>query len=422
MTNAQIAPGTRDDLSGGTIRRKSSMMSKGAAAGLAIVLLIVGLAGGVVVGKYVLSSSSSGGGSAAVTSITETGSSLIFPAMSLWGPGFSKLYPNVNVTPQSTGSGTGQSSAEAGTVDIGGTDVWLNTTTASQDTLLNFPSAISAQLIFYNLPGISSSTHLNLNGTIIAMIYSGAITNWNNPLIQAANPGVSLPSNAIVPIHRSDGSGDTGMFSSMCELSWTGWTFGHGTTIKWIASSPSYNGNGGMVTGLSNTQYGIAYIGISYLSQASAAGLGYAALGDNLANSATGGTDAANYVLPTSQNIAYDANLGLQYLAPPSLAVSLILGGDVVGTTNGPTIYPGEGGTNPTAAYPTPYPDVNLEYLLIQEHPKDLSHQKYVVQFLEWILSYGQTSQYLSAVNFLPLTPAIIGYDMSSLQLVSVSN
>lgn len=414
MSSSTSVPATNDDLSQGTARRRRSGYSIAVIAVVGILLLGAGLGTGVVLQKYVLAGG--GGGGSNSVSITETGSSLIFPLFQLWGPAYEKLYPNVNISGASTGSGTGISSAEAGTVDIGGTDAFINTTVASKYHLLDIATAISAQLVFYNLPGISQ--HLKLNGTVLAMIYAGKITAWNDPLIQAANPGVTLPSNTIVPIHRGDGSGDTFMFTSFCYLSWSGWPYKYGTTTGWTSNSPAANGNSGMVTTLQNTKYGIAYIGISYLDQASSAGLSYAALGDQAAN--VNGTNPANYALPTPQNISQDANLGLQYLKPPSLAVSLILGGSANAATSGLSL--GAGGTMPSSEYPTPYPIVNLENLLISDSPSSQSHAKQVVQFLEWALSYGNdATQFMTPVHFLPLTPAVVGYDMAALQGVPVA-
>ncbi len=398
--------------------------SKGMAIALVAVLVIAGIAGSFYYYEYVYKGkSSSGGGNNNNTTctsgcggptaytISETGSSLIYPYMQVLGPNFTKLYPNVQISPDSTGSGTGISSAEQGLVDIGGTDAYLDPANASKYGLINVPIAISAQLVYYNLPGVSA--HLNLNGTVLAKIYAGAITNWNDPEIQAANPGVTLPSNPIVPLHRSDGSGDTFMFTSLCYMSWNGWTAGYGTSITWPAGQSGYKGNSGMVTGLQSTKYGIAYIGISYESEANAAGLGYAALGDQAAN--VNGTNPANYILPTPTTISEDANLGLENLQPPSVAVSLILGG-VPGATD---LKLGQGGTLPSTTYPNPYPDTNLEYTLVKTSPTNAAKQFYVVKFLEWSLQAG--GSYTAQVNFLPLTAAVIGYDMEALNSVSVS-
>jgi phosphate transport system substrate-binding protein len=404
---------SNDDLSTVRSGRRSAGYSGAVLAVVAVVLLLLGLGAGIAVQRYVLGG---GSGTSSTVTISETGSSLIFPLFQLWAPAYHTLHPEANVVPTSTGSGTGISSAESGTTDIGGTDAYINGSVASQYHLLDIATAISAQLVFYNLPGVSG--HLNLNGSVIAKIYGGAITKWNDPEIAAANPGVTLPDQSIIAIHRSDGSGDTYMFTQFCYLSWSGWPYGYGTSASFPTSGNvgTGQGNSGMVTTLQNTPYGIAYIGISYKTQATSAGLQYAALGDQAAN--VDGTNPANYILPTPQNISQDANLGLVNLQPPSLAISLILGG-VPGAI---LLTKGGGGTMPTTANPTPYPIVNLENLLISTSPSSQSHMRDVVQFLEWSISYGQSNaQFMVPVNFLPLTPAVIGYDMLALQGVPIS-
>lgn len=406
------SPTTNDSLTGATPRgSRRRTLGAGIAIAIAVILLIVGVGIGYAVGNYY------GGSSSSSVTVSETGSSLIYPYLQLLSNNFTHEYPNVHLSPASTGSGTGISSAESNVIDMGGTDAYLLPGTAAQYNLINVPIAISSQIAVYNVPGIT--THLNLNGTVLAMIYQGVITNWNDPLIQAANPGVSLPSHTITPIHRSDGSGDTFMWTSLCYMSWSGWKQGYGTTVSWPLG-PGEQGNPGMVTGVQNTPYGLAYIGISYLSQVEGiSGLQYAAMGDQNANVngtvSASGTGQANYIMPTPQNISADATLGLQNLQPPSVAISLILGG-VPGATN---LQLGKGGTLAPAGM-SPYPDTNLEYLLISTHPSSASHQKWVVTFLEWALTYGAT--YAPGAHFLPLTAEVVGYDMLALDAVPVSS
>jgi phosphate transport system substrate-binding protein len=410
------------ELSSTPQRRRTGTVGTGVAIAIAVVLLVVGIGAGYYIGNTTKSSSSS-----STIQLTETGSSLLYPLMVSWGPNYTSYNSQVVLAPESTGSGTGQSYAEQGLVNIGASDGYLSN--ASATNLLNLPVAFSAQLIYYNLPGISA--HLNLNGTILAMIYGGAITTWNNPLILAAQPASvqsqlnSLASKTIVPIKRSDSSGDTFIFTSYCFMSWSGWTYKYSTSA--LSGSPwtGETGNSGVVQGLKTTTNSIGYVGISYESAAS--GLQYAALGDNLANSASGGTNPANYILPSAQNVSQDANLGLTHLqySQYQLAVSLILGGSPSGAIN---ITLGGGGTNPTNASPTPYPIVNLEYTLIKTAPtgKTVTSAALAatVHFLQWAISYGNfapngaPSSYIDLVNFIPLTPEVIGYDQQALAQV----
>ncbi|MFZ0891087.1 MAG: substrate-binding domain-containing protein [Thermoplasmata archaeon] len=390
-------------------RRRTGTIGTGVAIAIAIVLLLVGIGAGYFIGAYLTKTSSS------KTQITETGSSLLYPLMNIWGPNFtSQVNSNIVLSTDSTGSGTGQSYAEQGLIDIGASDGYLSN--ASTSSLVNVPVAISAQLVVYNIPGLSAGTHLNLNGSILAMIYAGVITTWNNPLIVAANPGVSLPTNTIVPFVRSDSSGDTFLFSSLCYMSWAGWTYGYSTkafantAVKWTGEM----GNTGMVGAVTTTAYSIAYVGISYeKSVTGISGVNWAAVGDAAANSASGGVNATNYVLPSAATIGQDANLALSNLqfASYGLSISLILGGASNGQAINITL--GGGGKLPTTQYPTPYPITNLEYTLVKTTSRP--NTAAFVQFLEWAISFGNLPVYLNQVNFVPLTSDIVGLDMQEL-------
>ncbi len=399
----------------------------GAAIAIAIVLLLVGIAAGYFVYPTVNPKSSSSGSS--VPALSETGSSLFYPLMTRWAANYSAA----TITPASSGSGTGQDEAIHNLVNLGASDGYL--TNASADNVANFPAAISAQYIFYNLPGVSG--HLNLNGTVLADIYDGTITNWNDSLIQAANPSVTLPSATIVPYARSDSSGDTFLFTSYVYMSTASWPYGKPSTAS-LTTVDSHvtgaTGNSGMVSGAAKTEYSIAYIGVSYAASAIAGGLQYAAVGDNLSLSASGGTNAANYVLPTggaSGTIAQDANLGLQQIdfGTYGMAVSLILGGSWAGAVN---LVAGGGGSNPTSASPNPYPIVNLEYLIIKLSPTagtavTSANLAATVTFLQWAISTGNwgagsvPSEWIDQVGFLPLTAEVAGYDAQILASVSTS-
>jgi phosphate transport system substrate-binding protein len=428
-------PPPADNLSGTGRSKRASTIGMGVAIAIAIVLLLVGLAGGYFLYPAVNKSTSSSTGTSQIQ-ITETGSSLLYPLMEKFGPAYTAYNPNVVLSPASTGSGTGQSYAEQGLINIGASDGYL--ANASATNLINVPVAISAQLIWYNLPGVTA--HLNLNGTVLAMIYNGSITTWTNPLIMSAQSttvqgqltsfaSANPSDNTITVVKRADSSGDTFLFTSMCYMSWSGWPYGYSTSaLSGLTGSHVLpeTGNSGMVTGVQSQIGAIAYVGISYTPSGS--GINYAALGDDNSLSASGGVDAANYVLPSSANISQDANLGLTHLqySTYQLAVSLILGGSPAGAIN---LTKGGGGTAPTSQYPTPYPDANLEYTLIKTAPTGNTVTSTAlaatVLFLQWAISYGNyqaggvTSSYLTSVNFVPLTPEVQGYDQQELASVS---
>jgi len=148
--------------------------------------------------------------------LSETGSSLMAPLFTQgWGPAYHAQFPQVSISPASTSSGTGILSAAAGTTDIGASDAYLSPADVSKYTdLVNIPLAVAALMVIYHVPGLSPSTHLNLNGKVLAQIFGGTITTWNDPAIKKLNPGVTLPGTAIVLVHRSDTSGSTFLFTS----------------------------------------------------------------------------------------------------------------------------------------------------------------------------------------------------------------
>jgi phosphate transport system substrate-binding protein len=205
---------------------------------------------------------------AAGVSLVETGSSLLYPLFNIWVPHFEKAHPGVKVTTQSTGSGAGIAQAISGVVQVGASDAYMSDQQIKQNPdILNIPLAISAQAINYNLPGLNNK-HIKFSGPVLAGIYTGKITKWNDPAIEKLNPGLKLPEHQIIPVHRTDGSGDTFIFSQYLDFSTPSWanTVGYGTTVSWpaVQGGLGANGNPGMVEALKQNPYAIAYIGVSF--------------------------------------------------------------------------------------------------------------------------------------------------------------
>jgi phosphate transport system substrate-binding protein len=308
--------------------------------------------------------------------VTETGSTLMYPLFNLWAGGYSDKFSGSTIQTAGTGSGTGISSAENGTIDIGASDAYLSPSVANTNPdLKNVPLAISAQLVAYNVPGVL--THLKLSGKVLAAIYEGQITKWNDSAIASLNPGVTLPSIPIVTLHRSDSSGDTFLFTSYLSKadSPTGWAakVGYNTTVPWPAAPGALGetGNSGMVSGCKATPGCVAYIGISYQTQVLQAALGYAQLGNA----------KGQYVAPTASSIAAEA-AGFVKKTPSNGTISMIYGS----INNG-------------------YPIVNYEYAIVSTNQSSSSTAKNVRSVLEFAISpkYGNNSSYLNQVNFQPL-------------------
>ena len=307
--------------------------------------------------------------------VTETGSTLLYPLFNLWAGGYGEKYPSVTIQTAGTGSGTGISEAENGTIDIGASDAYLSSSVASANpNLRNIPMAISSQIVAYNVPGVLS--HLKLSGKVLSQIYQGQITKWNDSSIASANPGITLPATPIVTLHRSDSSGDTFLFStylSKADPSGWGTKIGFNTTVPWPAAPGALGetGNSGMVTGCKATPGCIAYVGISYLTQSLQAGLGYASL-----QNAKG-----QYEVPTQASITAEAAAFINK-TPANGTISMIYG-----SANGG------------------YPIINYEYAIVSTHQSSSSTAKNIRSVLEWAINpkYGANTSYLSQVNFQPL-------------------
>jgi phosphate transport system substrate-binding protein len=312
-------------------------------------------------------------------SLSETGSTLLYPLFRTWAQAYQGQFPDVKITTAGTGSTKGISSAAEGKVDIGGSDAYLSSATVAEyPTLENIPLAISAQLVSYNLPGVSGN--LKLNSTVLAEIYQGYITMWDDPAIRALNPGVSLPAIQIRPLHRSDGSGDTFLFTSYLAKQGSSWAgaVGYGTTVAWpsVPGALHETGNSGMVAGCKAHPGCLAYIGISYLSQASAAGLGEAALLNS----------SGNYELPNATSMSAEA-AGFAVSTPATGTISLIDG-----------------------LSPAGYPIVNYEYAIVSTQQSSAAKATTIKALLHWILTTGSSATYLSTVDFqaLPVQVATI--------------
>ena len=324
--------------------------------------------------------------------ISETGSSLLYPLLAdYWAPAFHAQFPSMTLKPAYTGSQTGIADASAGLVDIGASDAYLSSgDLVKNPTLLNIPLAISAQTVIYNLPSLPADKHVQLDGEVLAGIYNGTITTWDDKAIEKLNPGLALPPDPIVPVVRSDGSGDTFLFTSYLSTQDTTWNnaYGYGTTVKWppVQREMAVKGSSKVLTTCENTVGCIAYNGISYLQGATSAGLGYAAL-DNFAGQPT---------TPTPTTIA-DAVASFVSITPPNETISMIDGPSTDG-----------------------YPIVNFEYAIVSARQPDTAKASEIKAFLTWAITTGNGAQFLGHVEFEPLPPAVA--DLAKAQIAEIGS
>jgi phosphate transport system substrate-binding protein len=310
--------------------------------------------------------------SATGKTVSETGSTLLFPLFGAWQTAYNSVDPSLTITSGATGSGTGIADAATGLVNIGASDAYLSSSDLSQyPGLLNIPLTVAALDVNYNVTGVKKP--LNLNGTVLAEIYTGKITMWNDSAIAALNPGVSLPAEKIVTLHRADSSGSTFLFTSYLNAQDpSAWPSSNiGTTITWPSAPGSLaeTGSGGMLTACGTTKGCIAYLGISYLTKATTQGLGTASLADK----------SGTFEAPTTATIG--SALSSFSAAPASGAESLI------DSSSG-------------------YPIINYEYAIVKKTQPSAAEAASVKKFLTWVLTTGDTSTYLASVGFQPLPTA----------------
>ncbi len=322
--------------------------------------------------------------------LLETGSTLLYPLFNLWVPDYTKAHAGLRITTQGTGSGTGIAQAISGVAQIGASDAYMSDGQIKQNpSILNIPLAISAQTVNFNVPGLNAK-HLKLDGAVLAGIYDGKIKNWDDAQIKALNPGVKLPNHAIVPIHRTDGSGDTFIFSQYLSFSTPSWnnSVGFGTTISWpaVQGGIGANGNPGMVQACQQTPYSVAYIGVSFHAQVAKAGLGTALLKNR----------AGHFLLPNAKTVGAAAG-GLVSKTPTDERLSLVFS-------------PGADS----------YPIINYEYAIVNSKQANPEVAKAVKEFLGWAVESdgGNASKYLEAVRFIALPKRI--QELSKAQIAKI--
>jgi phosphate transport system substrate-binding protein len=174
---------------------------------------------------------------------------------------FKSTSPSITVNYAGVGSGTGRANLYANTVNFAGSDSSIPATEQSKvpagATVLYYPVLIGPIAVTYNLPNV---TNLKLDGPVLANIFSGKVTTWNDPAIKALNSGASLPSTPITLAVRSDSSGTTQNFSLFLqEAGGSAWALGSSSTIKWPSTAHAASGNGGVATVVKSTVGAIGY-------------------------------------------------------------------------------------------------------------------------------------------------------------------
>lgn len=330
------------------------------------------------------SSSSAAAGSSATggsKTLVGAGSTLVAPLVDVWQPIYASKY-GVAITFGAIGSGGGIEQITARSVNFGASDAPLTSSQAAAcKSCLEIPWALAATDIAYHVQGVPNGLHFT--GPVLADIWLGKITKWNDPAIQKLNPGVKLPSTTIHPVHRTDGSGDTFAFTNY--LGKVSPTFkskiGNATTVNWPGGLGG-KGNSGVGGVISSTNGAIGYIAIAYV----------------LANKFDYGlvqNAAGKYPTP-----------GIPSISAAAKALTSVPSGGTQGISL----------TDPPKSAPNAYPISTFTYILVPTTPSSAAVATSLKKFIDWAITTGQADG--TKLEFAPLPSAVVKADQADVNLI----
>ena len=312
-------------------------------------------------------STSSGG-----VDLTGAGATFPYPIYSRWISDYlAKTAVKINY--QQIGSGGGIRQLQEGTVDFGGSDAPMTEQEmagAKGGPVLHIPSVAGAVVLTYNVPDVPKP--LNLTGEVIADIFLGKITKWNDSRLASLNPGATLPARDILVVHRSEGSGTTYIFSEYLTTVSPAWAAGpgKGKELKWPVGIGG-RGNDGVAGQVKQTPGTIGYVELAYANQ-------------NKLPAALVKNAAGQFVAPTTASITAAAAGAIEKLPPTTdYRVSIV-----------------------NAPGAEAYPISSFTWLLVYQRQPDAVKGKKLVDFMKWALTEGQTSA--PALDYAPL-PSSLG-------------
>jgi phosphate transport system substrate-binding protein len=313
--------------------------------------------------------------------VNGAGATFPYPLYSKWFDQFHKKNPDLQINYQSIGSGGGIRQVTEGTVDFGATDGPMTDEqlAAAKIPILHFPTVLGAVVPTFNLGGTET---LRFTGEVLAGIYLGKITMWNDPAIAKENEGVKLPSAAIVPIHRSDGSGTSYVFTDYLAKVSPEWSksVGKGTSVNWPVGLGG-KGNEGVSGLVKLTPNSIGYVELIYAVQNK---LPYGDVKNH----------SGNFVRATIESVTAAAAAAASDM-PSDFRVSV-------------TDAPGADA----------YPISSFTWLLIPSRIEDGSKGSAIKQFLTWMLTEGQALA--PPLHYAPLPKRVVELEQEALTKIQV--
>ena len=322
--------------------------------------------------------------------INGAGASFPFPLLDTWRVEYQTVEPGVNINYQSIGSGGGVQQFSENTVDFGASDAPL---TPEEETnkpgAVHIPETIGSVVAAYNIPGVPDKG-LKLSGPILADIYLGKITKWNDPQIVELNPELSLPDADIVTVHRSDGSGTTFVWTDYLSTVSPEWSdqIGKGKSIQWPTGLGA-PGNEGVANGIKGSENSIGYVELTY---ALTTGMPYAYIQNQ----------AGNFVEPTLASTE----------AAVAASAANLPAGDA--SWNNVTLVDAQGADS--------YPIASFSYLLLNKEMADnpsMTQAKAtaLLDFINWAITDGQ--QFAPELEYAPLPEQVVQLNQDTLSQIT---
>ncbi len=309
--------------------------------------------------------------------LNAAGATFPYPIYSKWFDLYHTAHPNVQINYQSIGSGGGIRQLTDKTVDFGASDGPMNDDQLKQASvpILHFPTVLGAAIPAYNVPGVQGD--LNFTPEALSGIFLGTVTKWNDPTIASANPGVKLPGDDIVVVHRSDGSGTSYIWTDYLSKVSPAWQskVGKGTSVNWPVG----------LGGKGNE-------GVSALVQQTPGSLGYVELIYAIQNHMPYGkvkNSSGEFVKADLASVSAAAAAAAKFI-PDDFRVSI---------------------TNPEGK--AAYPIASFTWLLIPSKFSDSAKRDVVKDFLKWALTDGQ--QYAEPLSYAKLPKEVIAKEMKAI-------
>ncbi len=315
-------------------------------------------------------------------SINGAGATFPFVIYSKWFSEYNKLHPEVQINYQSQGSGFGIQQIQKQTVFFGATDgpMTNDQLLAAPGAILHFPTVLGSDVPVYNIPGVNAS--LKFTGPVLADIFLGKITKWNDPKIAAANAGVNLPNLDITVVHRSDGSGTTYIWADFLAKVSPEWKqkVGVATSLNWPVGlgAPKNEGVAGLVK---QTPGAMGYVELIYAQQ------------NNISFGSVQNL-AGEFVTASLESVTLAAAAAAAKM-PPDFRVSI-------------TNAEGKG----------VYPISSFTWLLLYKDPKDKATAKVFIEFMKWMLTDGQ--KFAPQLGYAPLPAPVVKMEMDALAKIKI--